>query len=58
MKPKSKELIDDFGREVYWVWLLEGDGKVAWWCEEEAGSRESDYKIAKLWVTTKVVWIT
>lgn len=30
MKRKSKELVDDFGREMYWLWLLEGDGKVAW----------------------------
>ena len=48
MKLKSKELIGDFGREMCWLWLLEGDGKVAWWCEEEAGDRESVYKVAKL----------
>lgn len=28
MKPKSKELIDGFHREMYWLWFLEGDGKV------------------------------
>lgn len=31
MKPKSKELRDYFGREMYWLWLLEGDDKVGGW---------------------------
>lgn len=29
MKPKSKDFIDDFGREMYWLWLLKVDGEVA-----------------------------
>lgn len=33
---------------MYWLCLLEGDGEVTWRCEEEAGNRESHYKVVRL----------
>lgn len=30
MKQKREKLMDNFGREMCWLWLLEGHGKEAW----------------------------